>query len=324
MRQAVNILMLGGAKRVSVARMLKASGKQLGMDVELFSYELSREVPVSEEATIIVGRRWSDPDVMDDLHKVVSENRIDIILPFVDPAIGIAAEFCNAENGCWTPMSDPAMARMLFDKAEADSMFRSLGFPVPAAAEEAPSGSLIIAKPRNGSASKGLKVISAEEYNGMKTSPDCAAYIFQQYIEPRLEVTVDCYVATDNTVVCTVPRKRLAVAGGEVTDTETISNSRIQNLSAEILARLGLKGAITLQFLCQKHPDGSTGDPMLMEINPRLGGGVVCSVHAGADIPGFILADWAGKKLSECRRWRQGVRICRYMQEVVFTPQTQI
>ena len=44
MRQAVNILMLGGAKRVSMARMLKDAGSRMGLDVELFSYELTPEV----------------------------------------------------------------------------------------------------------------------------------------------------------------------------------------------------------------------------------------------------------------------------------------
>ena len=61
MKQAVNIMFLGGAKRVSMGRMLIAAGAQLGMEVNLFSYELSREVPVAEIATVIIGRRWNDP-----------------------------------------------------------------------------------------------------------------------------------------------------------------------------------------------------------------------------------------------------------------------
>ena len=81
MRQAVNILMLGGAKRVSMARMLKDAGSRMGLDVVLFSYELTPEVPVAVEASVITGLKWNDPDLMDDLHNVVFENRIDILLP---------------------------------------------------------------------------------------------------------------------------------------------------------------------------------------------------------------------------------------------------
>ena len=54
-----------------------------------------------------------------------------------------------------------------------------------------------------------------------------------------------------------------------------------------------------------------------MEINPRLGGGAVCSVHAGADIPGMILDEAMGVT---CHRapYRPGTEIARYLQEVVF------
>ena len=108
MRQVVNILMLGGAKRVSMARMLKDAGSRMGLDVVLFSYELTPEVPVAVEASVITGLKWTDPDLMDDLHNVVSENRIDILLPFVDPAVEVAARFCESTDSCWTPMHDAA------------------------------------------------------------------------------------------------------------------------------------------------------------------------------------------------------------------------
>ena len=75
MKQAVNILMLGGAKRVSMARMIKRAGTRLGMAVNLFSYELTSEVPIAQVATVVKGLRWNDPYIMDHLHTVVEENR---------------------------------------------------------------------------------------------------------------------------------------------------------------------------------------------------------------------------------------------------------
>lgn len=309
-------MMLGGAKRVSLARMLKQAGERRGMDVVIFSYELSREVPIAEVATVIVGRRWRDPDLMNHLHEVIKENNIDIILPFVDPAVEVAARFCNAENGCWTPMTDPAKARMLFDKIEADAVFRSMGFPLPALADGADK---VIAKPRCGSASQGIKVFDRARYEAFRATGEAAEYLCQEFIERHEEVSVDCYVSTVGEFVCAVPRRRLAVSGGEVTDTVTIDDARICSLSEKILRELDLRGPSTLQFICRKSADGVVGEPLLMEINPRLGGGVVCSVHAGADIPAFILADWQGEAVGRCDTWRPGVRISRYMQEVVFT-----
>lgn len=318
MRQAVNILMLGGAKRVSMARMLKDAGKRLGIDVVLFSYELTADVPVAVEASVIIGLRWSDTGIMNDLHNVVEENRIDIMLPFVDPAVEIAARFCASSSVCWTPMSEAGKAGLMFDKVEADNLFRKLGFPLPANPAFTAIEGDIIAKPRHGSASKGIRILSPGEYQSVKSSEAVDNYLFQQYIANREEITVDCYVSTVGEVICTVPRLRLDVVGGEVLNTVTVSDSEIEHLSANILSALSLRGPITLQFLRERHPDGSTGEPLLMEINPRLGGGAVCSVHAGADIPQFILADWLGQTVAPVSTWSPGVKICRYMQEVVF------
>jgi len=300
-----------------MGRMFIGAGKRLGLEVNLFSYELHADVPVSEIAGIIVGRRWSDPDILDHLHEVVEENRIDILIPFVDPAVGIAARYCAADPECRTPFRDVSGADLLFDKVKADSVFRQLGFPVPKNALLDEVAGKIIAKPRRGSASKGLRVLEREEFERMRSEDAAADYLFQEYVDEREEYTVDCYVTDGGHFVCAVPRVRLAVAGGEVTDTVTVSDAGVERLSRHILKELDLRGAVTIQFL----KDRRTGELMLMEINPRLGGGAVCSVHAGACLPEFILSDWMGQRVEECTGWKAGVKICRYPQEVVFYPQ---
>lgn len=318
MKQAVNMLMLGGAKRVSMARMIKHAGTRLGMAVNLFSYELTTEVPIAEVATVVNGLRWNDPDVMDHLHTIVEENRIDILLPFVDPAVEIAIRYASADVSVWTPGgTDAEMSALMFNKIEADALFHKLGFPLPSNPRYEPVAGDIIAKPCFGSASKGIRILSKEDYERFAGSNEAESYLFQKYIAQRKEYTVDCYVASDGKVVCAVPRERIAVAGGEVTDTETVHDSEIENASHRILKALQLRGPVTLQFLRDADTSGD-GKAMLMEINPRLGGGAVCSVHAGADIPLYLLSDFAGLPLTPDNRWRPGTRICRYPQEVVF------
>lgn len=66
-----------------------------------------------------------------------------------------------------------------------------------------------------------------------------------------------------------MPRKRLEVVGGEVSRTVTLRDDRIMELSRKVIERLHLRGAVTLQFL----RDITTDRMLLMEINPRLGGG---------------------------------------------------
>lgn len=308
----LNILMLGGAKRVSIGRMFIDAARRLGYEASLVSYELDSRVPVSIIADIVVGRRWSDPDVVDDLVGLCAERRIDIVVPFVDGAIEIAARLAASAEGVFAPVSAPDLCRRMFDKVEADHLFRLLGFPLPA------SASLphvlpfpVIAKPRRGSASKGIVILqNAADSASIACADD---YLFQEYIADRQEITVDCYVAQSGTVHAVVPRLRLEVTGGEASRTVTISDPALVALCHDILGALQLRGAVTLQFL----RDNASQRTMLMEINPRLGGGAVCSVHAGADIPAMIISEWAGAEIPTAA-YRPATEIARYMQEVVF------
>ena len=139
-------------------------------------------------------------------------------------------------------------------------------------------------------------------------------YLIQERIDNRSEITVDCYVsAIDGGVKALSPRRRLATAGGEVTDTVTIADGRIDDIVGRTLRSLGLTGAVTVQLI----EDLDDGRLMLMEINPRLGGGAVRSVCAGADIPSMIVAEARGMAAVPAQA-KPGVRITRYMQEVVF------
>lgn len=316
MRQVVNILFLGGAKRVAMGRLFIEAGRRLGMEVVLFSYELSTEVPVSEVSHVIVGRRWNDPALMEDLHEVVTENRIDIIIPFVDPAVEIAARYCLSDPSVWTPFKDGVLAEHMFDKCKADELFRNIGVPVPRNAGLEKITGEVIAKPRHGSASKGIRVMENDEYAAMRSRGETDGYIFQEYISDREEYTVDCYVASDGKVICAVPRRRLEVAGGEVVSTVTVADKDIEAISRNVLEGLSLRGAVTIQFL----RDRTDGRLMIMELNPRLGGGAVCAVYAGADIPAFILTDWRDGKVQVCDDWQAGVKTCRYFEDVVFKP----
>lgn len=303
----VRLLFLGGAKRVSMAEKFIAAGNRLGLEIEIFSYELSREVPIASVAGILTGRKWKDPEIYEDLHRQIKENGIDILIPFVDGAVEIAARYRDLYGDILVPVGDASTAAIMFDKVEADRLFRSHGLPVPS-----DKGFPAIAKPRFGSASKGIKVI--EDRRALDSLPDPSDYLIQEYISPRKEITVDCYVSLSGDIVAAVPRYRIETQGGEASVTETFHDSGVESLARETLRATGLRGAVTIQML----RDLRDSRLMLMEINPRLGGGAVCSCHAGADLPEFILRDLLGLGLESCETWRGGIRICRYFSEVAF------
>lgn len=304
----LSILFLGGAKRVSMAQKFIAAATELGLHIKLFSYELSPYVPVAELAEIIVGQRWTDPGILESIHRVVIDNQIDIIIPFVDPAVEVAACVRDKYADVWVPVGDVATASVMFDKIAADSLFRREGIPVPGN-DRFP----MIAKPRFGSASKGLKIIeSATQIAsfGGKT----ADYLIQEYIANREEISVDCYVTLSGEIICAVPRLRIETQGGEASVTRTIKDERVEQLAHNTLTKTGLRGAITIQFI----RDTTSDRLMIMEINPRLGGGAVCAVCAGANLPLFILMDCMGMPMEPCNSWKANTLITRYFAEVAF------
>lgn len=296
----MNLLFLGGAKRVSMARAFKECG-----DVKIYSYELTSRVPISIEAEeIIIGKRWTDANVITHLREVISSYAIDAVIPFVDGAVSVAAQLSDA---AFAPTSSAELSELMFDKVKCDDFMRELHLPVPDKYDG--SQRRYIAKPRFGSASKGLI-----EFEGKSDLGESADYLVQEHIGNRMEITVDCYVEPQSGNICAVvPRERMEVTGGEVTRTRTIHSERITELATKVLRLTGLQGAVTVQLI---H-DLTTDRLLVMEINPRLGGGVVCSVAAGVNIPQMILNNASGLAAMPIRDYKE-IEMVRYNREVYF------
>lgn len=309
----VNVLFLGGAKRVSLAEHLIKAGKKLGLDIHIFSYELDERVPLASVGTIIKGKKWSDVELFSDLHSQITRNDISIVLPFIDPAIEVAELLKSGNKNLFIPTCGKDICHIMFDKVLSEQWFIENGLPIPPSFSQYDQIQFpIIVKPRTGSASKGIKVIEdVEEWDKMENRDN---YVIQQYIADREEYTVDCYVTSSGKIISIVPRLRILTAGGEVMNSETRKDQILIALSEKVLKSGNFRGPVTIQYLRDKD----TGDNYIMEINPRLGGGVITSIEAGADITEFILRDYLGKELQPCSDWRDKTLMTRYFKEVIF------
>ena len=309
----VNILFLGGAKRVSLAEHLIAAGKRFGLDVSVFSYELDKKVPLASVGTILTGKKWSDADLFSDLHQQINKNNISIVLPFVDPAIEVAELLKEGNKDLFIPTCGKDICHIMFDKVLSERWFTEKGLPIPPSFSQYDQIQFpAIVKPRKGSASKGIIVIdNAEQWDKLENKDN---YVIQQYIADREEYTVDCYVTTTGKIISIVPRIRLQVAGGEVMNSETRKDEELIKISEKVLQSGNFKGPVTIQYLRDKK----SGATYLMEINPRLGGGVITSIEAGADITEFILRDFLGEELQPFDNWEDKMLMTRYFKEVIF------
>lgn len=309
----INILFLGGAKRVSMARHFKHAAERMGLIANIFSYEIKDNLPIQAEGTVINGLPYSDPNIFDDLKRVCAEHNISIMVPFIDPMVDIAHRFAaNSDVHVFAPTC--ALAPQTFDKVICAQLFESLNIEAPRTWHPGmPVTSPLIAKPRHGSASKGIVAIdSPKDLEGL----DLDNYLIQERFDNRRELTIDCYASTlssDIRITACVPRVRNEVAGGEVTRTTVIHWDRATELARKVITGMQLRGAITVQLIHDLDSDRL----MAMEINPRLGGGAVAAVRAGADIPAMIISEAIGNEATECPDW-QNIIVARYQDEVCF------
>ena len=313
--QKLTVLLLGGARRVSLAELLKRSGERIGYQIEIVSYELFEEVPISLVGKVIKGLRWNDPDVVADIERVVKDYDVNIILPFVNGAIEIASVCRDRFKDVFVPVTDFETASRLFDKAEAAKVFKEAGFPIPRTYSVISAQMPAIAKPRKGGSSRGIHIF--QDIEDLMHLQNLSDYLVQEYIEHRREFTVDSYVTSNGEILVTVPRERLEIMGGESTRTRTCHNEVLENLSRDVIKKLNLRGPVNLQFIYDCDNDRY----MLMEVNPRLGGGVICSIYAGAPITDYIINEALGVELKPCSDWASNTLMARYFKEAIFYEQ---
>jgi carbamoyl-phosphate synthase large subunit len=309
----LNILFLGGAKRVSLAEKFIEEGKELGIGVNIFSYELDKDVPISLVGEIIIGLRWSDANLYENLLEVIDTKKIDIVLPFLDYATIISARLkkLTEDNDVFIPVSDEKICEVFFNKSIANEWCIQNGINVPSDISKFP----LIAKPINGSASKGILVL--ETYAELNNISNKENYLIQQFVKGE-EYSVDVYVSIqDKKIVSIVPRIRLETQGGESIKSITIKEKRLIDFGREIIEKSGLVGPLTLQMI----EDSDTKELYFMEINPRFGGAVLNSIFSGANSPKYIIndfykikniynEDWTDKFLM-IRRFSEHYRICK-------------
>lgn len=310
-KDEVNILFLGGAKRISLAEHFIKKGQEQNLKVNIYSYELDEFVPVAAVGKIIKGLRWNDTNLNNHLIDTIRHYDIHIVLPFVDPAIAVASKLANQLKDLFVPVSDEKICELMFDKVLANDWFIANGFDVP---DNKLNKWPVIAKPRFGSASKGLLILNDQQaYDDFLQRNDATGYLVQQFIIAE-EYTVDCYVDMAEKITSIVPRKRLEVTSGEATRSITEKDRQIIETARKILSTGNFKGPITIQFLKEQ----SSGNVYVMEINARLGGGVLTSIAAGADVVQYILNDFRGIRNEQFDSWTENLLMVRAFREFYF------
>lgn len=300
---------------MAFAQRLIDAGKRKGVEIGIYSYELSEIVPIASLGEVVIGKKYSDKTVYEDLERVVRKYEIRIILPFIDPFIEVCSILKGMLPDVFIPVSGVEIVRIMYDKLEADEWFRNNDFMVPERYNAATGKKFpMIAKPGQGSASKGIEVLWDEEQWEKFDKHRQGSYLIQEYIVDSEEYTVDCYVSQGHEIISVVPRIRVETLGGEAIISKTICDEELIRCSLDILKTGCFLGPITIQFIRDKR----NNQLYVMEINPRYGGGVIASIAAGANTLEILLDEALGIPVKKIDSWLPETIMTRYLKEVIF------
>lgn len=295
----MNILFLGGGRRVSLAKRFIEKG------CNIFSYESDFTAPIKDFSTLIKGVKWNHPNIDSYLKEAVNQNKINAIIPLQDPAVALLGKikddlYKNTGVISVAPSYLTGLAcldKKIFESAMLNSSMREI-YP------EYISGKAIL-KPAKGANSKGL--IFKEESEIVNIPED---YVIQSCIDGT-EYSVDAYFDRHSSMLGAVSRVRLEVQGGEVSKSIVSQETSILYCASEVGKILGLQGPNCIQFIKEKD----TNKIYIMEVNARFGGGVILSLAAGLPMVEWLLQDVNCELYTDSYEIKDKLIMSRYFSE---------
>lgn len=279
--KTIRVLFVGGAKRYSAAKKLIQAGKELGLVVEIYAYEMGFGLPIADIATVIQGKNFLDPDIQNHLEETLRELSIDIALPYHDKAILPLAALSHV---AFVPTCRSDRAQTFSSKVQSAQLFRQQAILVPPYSAQVPA----IAKPDLGSSSQGLLRFTEQfQLDAFLASPEQSQYEIQDLVSGP-EYSVDGYIALHSDFCHFAVRQRLEILGGEAVRSQTVDIPQVESVCRRISKISGVHGAITIQFIFDNRNDIYG----VMEVNPRFGGGMLTSWGAGVPWFHILLRDF--------------------------------
>lgn len=297
----VRLLFLGAGKRLSLAEHFQRAAAVEGISLNLFSIELYEQVAIASVAKVFKGPAFDSAAFTSFLWCVVESQSIDVVIPLMDSAT--VALSAMADLPCVCVVSDHDLCCTMQDKALADEWFRAHDVPVPTSQWRYPA----IYKPICGYGSRGIQIARDEYEDHWHRKPQ---WYFYQPLVTGTEYTVDAYVDNRGRLISAVSRQRIEVINGEVTHSRTHRHEGILDITRRVLSVPGWRGPITLQFM-----DTAAG-PVILEINPRFGGGAPHSIHLGLDAPRWILREAMGRCVEPVDDWPNDSVMVRCLRDV--------
>lgn len=295
----LRVLLSCVGRRVELVRAFRVSAKKLGIRLSIWGADLSASAP----ALAFVDRAAEVPEISDarylgEMLRLVEANKIDLLIPLIDddllPLARAAPRF--AACGCRVVISEEMTVATCRDKLKAFAHLCGAKIDTPQTWSLRDALAIrrhrfpYFVKPISGSASIGLhKIDNLAELKMVGHWVENP--IVQEHITGD-EYTLDVYTGFDGKPHCVVPRNRIRVRGGEVVESQIALDKDLIAVGRRVVNSLpGCRGVVTIQVIRE-----ASGRIAVIEINPRFGGGIPLSIKAGADMPGWLMAEHMGRR----------------------------
>lgn len=266
----------------------------------------------------LVSPAASSPEFEPFVFSLVAREKVSAIFPIHSSEIAIVAALSAKlkANGVHSLLASAAAVRACDDKRGMSMKARELGIAVPETYDKsAPVTFPVFVKPNTSSGSRGSGVAHTKEELEALVSP-LPDPIILQFVEGK-ECTVDCLVSAEGQCLSVSPRWRTRVQGGQSHRGETFHDDDLEAACQKIIGSLAMVGPCNLQFIRREQ------QWVFLEINPRwAAGGLMLTVHAGANLPQMALQAMLGNPVLPART-KAAIRITRYMAEAIHSCEVQ-
>jgi carbamoyl-phosphate synthase large subunit len=301
----------GGAAGIAVIRELKQRGEPV---VAADADPMAAGLALADDHAVIAPA--SDKAFVEKLCRAVTRLGADAVVCTVAEEMLVIAgredELVRAGAEIWLSPGSSVMACV--DKWEFACAMHDAGIPVPPTSLRAKAGRLPgpwIVKPRFGRGSRDVYAVYSRPQM-CAVLDRVADPIFQTRIAGR-EFTVDVLIDRHGVVAGAVPRWRLETKAGISTKGSTFDDPDVIETASAAAVCLGLEGAVNVQGFV----DGR-GRVWIIEVNPRVSGGLSLTQAAGADIVGELVRGTRRELIRPERlRFEAGVTMRRYFEEVI-------
>ena len=314
MKREVRLLLTSAGRRVELLNCFRAAATELGLQLTVVACDLRPELSAAcrlADRALAVPRA-DDPAYADAVLQHCREQGITLLVPTIDPELEplslARADF--DELGTELAIGSPELIAIARDKAATARFLTDHGLPSPRTALLADALGEewrfpVFVKPRHGSASRGIRLVTSAE--DLRATVEEEPLIAQERLTGP-EYTVNLYFNRAGTLRCAVPHERLQVRAGEVEKGRTCRMPALERLAERLGTALpGPRGALCFQVMA----DGD-GQFRLFEINARFGGGYPLAHQAGATFARWLLEEHAGLPCTAHNDWRDGVTMLRY------------